>query len=539
MGFRYDWQGASPIKEIDVAVNSAGWLQVVIYAPAAIDDKLADLPLYLAKNGFICYLDEVDGKSVLKIADFGKEERVFDLLRRGGFVFGEPARTEIPDEFAELAISDRIRKDSMKISGILGEIGHIAMIALGALTKDIQRIGVGLFYGTATALPAAFGNGAGAIRFSKLANGLRNYLSKEGYELADPLIKTPEIDFRNRNILTRLWDMIKSHPVQAQNLIALPGNILLTVVGRKESRKNEGKSGKGLIVSGILAAISSLIAIFVPEATPEQIKAYKNKKGFIRSLREDGVMAAIKTAPDSIYMFLSKQPLAVSGSILAAENIFGVDRQALDAARNYKRKSETHPEEPEGKVYFPILSGVMAGAWTSSSAAGALSTKRRNELYETKEAYDALYAQTANLILGAPRNSQDIIVGKAAEYLAAEPDVHVRAEVIEKELRDKVNALRNNPWAKTVVKARETVIPPANTPPAAAVLDNTQSPDRNPPSTTTDNQQTQDLRKTADSQAMQTLKNMQTPPLQAQAGLPKPTLDSATAGTTIQQQVRV
>jgi len=481
MGYRYDWKAAAPIKQIDVKKNAGGWLQVVIYAPETVDDKLSTLPQYLAKHGFICYLDEVEDKSVLKVADFGKEDQLFDTLRSGGFVIGDPTKTEIPDEVPKLSAIANIRKNSMNISGILGEIGHMTMIVLGWLTPikdpkdpanerkhDVKRMAVGAFYGTATALPAVFGTGAGAIRFSQIATGLRGYLAKEGYILADPLITTPEIQFRERSVLTRLWDTLKSHPVQAQNLIALPGNILLTIVGINERRKNKGATGSGYIVSGTLAAISALIAIVVPEATPEQLEAFKKKKGFMKTLRENGVGAAIKIIPDSVYMFIARKPLAVYGTLLALDNGLGIDREAYQTIKHYQDKKNTG--ETEGKLYFPALTTLIAGAWSSSSIVGTLGSKNRDKSFETKEAYDGLYAQTANLILGAPKNVQDQIIKKAAEFLAAEPDVHIRASEIEKELTDKVLSLRKNPWTASVI-ATEKAAEGANIACGGSIID--------------------------------------------------------------------
>lgn len=455
MGYRYSWQEGSAIGQIDVRVNAAGWQQIIIYAPENVTDNLLSLPAYLEKNKVTAYLDEVDGRSVIKVADIEKKDGEFlTLLQKGGFVSGTPNKVEIPDEVPKLGLLGTIRKYSLNVSGLLGELGHAALITQAMFKnekgeRNTKNIATGTFYAISTALPSAFGSGAGAIRFSKITNDLRGYLAKEGFTLSDSLIATPQIKFRDRGILTRFWDSIKSHPVQTQNMISLPGNILLTLSGREESKKTGGASGAGYVISGILAAIGAVIAIVVPEATPERLEELKNRKGFRQTLKDEGLWPAIKTIPDGMYAALSKKPLAFYGGLLATENVFGIDRQFLQVMNRYK-EGQNDPTKKIG-LHDPVLTGVQAFGWTLSSLTGTLGSKKRDKSLETKQAYDGLYAQTANLIIGVPDKLQDLAIHKASEFLAAQPDVHVRAAEIQDELIDKIKILRTNPWTSTVI----------------------------------------------------------------------------------------
>lgn len=460
MGYRYSWQDGSPIRQIDVRRNAAGWLQVVIYAPENVTEKVLTLPNHLEKNKITSYLDEIDTKSVLKIADMGKkDDRFLALLRDEGFVTGPLNKEEIPDETPKLGLLGAIRKYSLNASGILGELGHISLITQGLYKNDqgkrnTKNIATGAFYAVSTALPAAFGSGKGAIRFSRITNDLRNYLNKEGFKLADPLIDTPQIKYRDRGVFSSFWDTVKSHPVQTQNMISLPGNILLAMSGREESAKTGGASGAGYIVSGLLAALGGIIAIVIPEATPEKLEELKNKKGFRQTLKEEGVWAAVKTIPDKIYMGISRMPLVFYGGLLAIENIFGIDRQFVQVMKRYT-EAKHDPTKEKMDIHTPILTGVQAVGWTSSSLTGTLGSKTRDKSLETKEAYDGLYAQTANIILEVPHDFQNLVIHKSAEFLATQPDVHVHASEIGQQLTNKINLLRNNPWTSKVIATEE------------------------------------------------------------------------------------
>lgn len=448
MGYSYNWQESSPLKQIHVAKNAGGWLQVVIYAPDNVDDKLAALPQYLTKQGFITYLDEVDGKHVLKVADFGKkEESVLDALKSGGFISGTATKAKIPDRTEKLGIIANIRKYSMSIGSAFGEIGHASWFTLGALTNDKSKMTVGTLYGTSTALTTAFGTGAGAIRFSEIVSGLHDYLKKEGIELPDPAIRTPEVVFRERNLATRTWDTVKTHPIQTTNTISLPGNALQALGGLQRMRENKSREGFGQLLNGTGAGLSALIASFVPEATPEKIEAYKKHKGFWKSLMEGHVGEAMKILPDSAYMLIARRPLAVQGTLLLADNT-GMIYDALQASKNYKAAKSTG--NGNAKFYIPLLTGITAATWTTASLFTAISSKHRDKSFF---AYDGLYAQAANLLMALPEAERPKVIRKVSEYFSAEPEIHLKQEELERGLQEKMKELANNPWRPNTLPA--------------------------------------------------------------------------------------
>ncbi len=371
MGYRYNWQDSSPIRKIEVEKNPSAKLVATIYAPGQVDEKLATLPEYLTQRGFTCYLDEVDGKNALKIARFGRDEiHLIEVLQAGGFISGETDKTFIPDKDAKLDTISKIRKNSMRFTGVFGDIGHLALGISGALEGDRNRIATSALYSTSATIQALFGTGAGAIRFAKIISEMREHLREDGIELNDPLINTPELDFRQRSFLERTYDFIKTHPIQISQAIGLTGNISLIQSGVREIRA--GGTGYGRILNGTAAALSALVAMFVPEATDEQVEAYQKEKGFWKTLSEGNVGKAIKILPHRTYMMAARKPLAVQGVLLLTDNM----SMLFDAYQT----NQKYKVWKEGGHMPPSLNETVKGLFTGKKATGPYQESHRQRI---------------------------------------------------------------------------------------------------------------------------------------------------------------
>ncbi len=334
MGVRYNWQESSPIKQMEVAKTLAGRVQAIIYAPDNTSDQAATLPQYLAKHGFYCYLDEVGGKNVLKVVAFGKEEgHLLDSLRSGGFIAGEASETSFPDKKIQLSTVDKLRKNSLNITGIFGDVGHAAMMVSGALEGDKNRIATSALYGTSATIQALFGAGADDPYFSQMTSQMRDYLEKKGINLSDPVIKTPEVKYRDRSLRTKVYDFIRRHPIQASQAISLTGNLSLFQSGLREIR-NYG-TGFGRLFAGMVTATSALIVMFVPQATPKELEEHKKEKGVFKTLAEGHVIEAVKKIPHRAFMLIRKSPLAFQGMLLLSDNM-GMLFDAYQTNQKYK-----------------------------------------------------------------------------------------------------------------------------------------------------------------------------------------------------------
>ncbi|HEU5048248.1 MAG TPA: hypothetical protein VFT64_10450 [Rickettsiales bacterium] len=457
MGSRYDWQDpSSPIKQIDVTKNAGGWLQVVIYAPQNFDSKLATLPQYLTKRGYITYGDTVEGQQVYKIADFGKkEEPILDVLRNGGFTAGAPKKSDTPDHIQELTGLEKVRRYSANLSGIFGIAGHALQIVYGKLTGDKNRITAGVLYGTSNMLGAAFGSGAGPIQFSRITSGLHDFLHKEGLTFTEPLIKTPEITYRERTLGHRVWDMAKTHPIQVLNAIALPGNIALLRSGLMEASHRKDmpllkRPGIGTAGAAAVAATSALIAVVIPEVSEEKLDQFRKRKGFLKCLKDGEIGEAFKILPDSVYMFIARKPLAVQGALLLSDNALML-KDAYETSKSYQQNISNGMHRAE-----PPLKWAIASLYSTSSLFTGITTEKRHEYYESPQAYEGLYTQVANLLLTSPRGTTPEIIKHTAAFLAADRDVRIHENQIEQGLTDKIRELQNNPWIKSALKEVDT-----------------------------------------------------------------------------------
>ena len=392
MGIRYNWQESSPIAQLDVAKNPSARLEATIFAPDPPNAKSTSLPEYLAKHGFICYLDEVDGDHCLKVVGFGKNEgHLVEVLKDGNFVTGVPSKNNIRDSIVKLSPIARLRKNAYALAGGFGDIGHLAMAVSGKLEGDNNRIATSALYGTAATIQALYGTGAGAIRFTEMVSDLRDYLAEKGVNLSTPLIVTPEIQYRQRNPLAKMYDFLKKHPVQISQGISFTGNISLFRSGINEIRTNG--TGYGRLFAGAVTATSALIAMFMPEATQYEIEAHKKEKGVFQELKEGHVGTAIKIIPHRVHMFIARSPLAFQGILLLSDNM-GMIFDAFQTNQKYKVWKE-------GGDAPPSLKETIRGALTGKKPEPGHQPSHHERIAAIDEKLSAMHAQNPHTLYDA------------------------------------------------------------------------------------------------------------------------------------------
>ncbi len=521
MGTRYNWQGSSSTRQVEVSKNLIGQREAIIYVPEVIDSKMAALPQYLKERGFICHDDEIKGTNVIKVdLKFLKNEKsLISTIQSGGFVSGPASKIKVPDRTPKLSTFDKLRRYGQNLSGIFGNIGHVALFIQGAFMKDKNLMTTGALYASSASISAVFGSGASALRFTEMVSDWQDYMEKEGYKIADPLMRTPVVQYRERTFFQKVIDWIKNNPIIASQIMGLWGNLTLALSGFREMMMSTRKGfsrfaysapGVDAFISGAAAGTGSLVAILVKEATPKQNEEYKKEKGFWKTLSEGHVKEALKILPHRLHVTLKKSPLSILGIFLLIDNfsmlrrawrtqqtydivlngdpaqgvLSNADRiQALDVElatgvamsanpkeaskqeelvkKNMKKRRELVQQKAgverlrDAHIPYRLFPGITGLFWTAASASQTLATTR-NKALETKEIWEELYTHVTNAIRGLPENQQEEAIEKAAVYFSER--VVPNAEEIEAGIRAKLAVLKQSPWSKAIAAEKSTEV---------------------------------------------------------------------------------
>jgi len=459
MGTRYSWQGSSPIKQIEVVKNLGEQVEATIYAPDAVDSKLAALPQYLTQHGFIPYhLDEVGGKHVIRIVDLDDKEAklIIDALSSDGFVSGQASVTDIDDSIKKLSRSEQLKQNSLNIAGGLGSTGHVAGIVQGAMEGGPQGkslIATSALYGVSSVVNAVYGNGTNVNRFAEMVSRAQDDLAKKGFALPPSSYETPVAQFRKRTLSAKTSYLLKIHPIQIANFIGAAGDVALLNSGVQKFRENlstVGKQEKFLLsarfVNGLLMTTGAVLAMLVPEKTKEEIEEDKKKKGVMQTLGEGKVLEAIKIIPNRVLSLVARKPLAVQGTFLTIGNAFGL----VDTIHVTKNPPPNNP-------LAPAFAWFKSAVYTGSALFNTASSKNAIPSLQKGGKYDSLYAYAANTLLELPENQHEQATKEMASHLAThyKHDLHAQAEEMGAGITSKLEILQKSPWRKNVIAVEE------------------------------------------------------------------------------------
>lgn len=255
---QYKWGQDSAIQRMDVRKLESGNLEAYIHAPSnAGAGELADIPAKLAQKGFKSVADNIGGESLLRVSGFENADDLVQALGDSGCAKGD-CQSDVVGEKEHKAFADKVRKHTVKLSGVFGIIGHAALGAVGVLQGDMKRVATSAFYTTSTLTSAMYGAGEdGGV--SQVVNDMKDYLRDQG-------VKIPEGDDLNADELSKkggvidtLHGYIKKHPLEIGNTVGLMGNVMLTYSGLKGGDKVE----PARTAAGMASMLGALTVILV------------------------------------------------------------------------------------------------------------------------------------------------------------------------------------------------------------------------------------------------------------------------------------
>lgn len=474
---RYTWDtNNSAIGQVDFRVMESGAVEAFLYAPQASDGQLAAVPLELARQGLATVVDSIDGENVLRVTGFKKPEDLVKSLSQSGFIRGE-AKQEVLGEKEHKTFTQKLRKQTVKVSGLFGIIGHASMAVAGILEKDYKRVGTSAFYTLSTSTSAIYGAGKPGAELEKLVTEMKGYLNDQGVEIPKSEKLTAQELAKKGGVIEKLHDFIQRRPIEVGNTVGLMGNLLFTYSGMKD-----GGVGASRAASGIASIIGALTVILVQEKHKGKDKKFE----WPGLEREPGIAAKPLTAeqtakqessrslPRKFADFVQEKPMRFAGLLNLAGNaaMFSDANQIRKKYNNTLNGLEQNISAVEGQLSTSVnpqlqsqhqqllkeyksaqrASKSVACTFTTASAYllatcfTSLSSKSVPSDYNEQETLGKLCAMSAELIAEQPREVRDDAIGKMATFLAKEEKITESREEIIKIINDKVDTLGHSPW---------------------------------------------------------------------------------------------
>lgn len=468
---QYTWGQDSAIARIDVRKLESGSLEAYIHAPStSAAGELAAVPQHLVSKGYSAVPDNINGQDMLRVSGFKKAEDLIGALGEGSYVGGKP-QEQVVGEKEHKSFTDQVRKQTVKLSGLFGIIGHAALGAVGVMEGDMKRVATSAFYTTSTLIPTVYGAGkdGGA---GKVITDMKEYLAKQGVEIPQGDNLTADELAKKGGVIETLHGYIQKHPIEISNAIGLMGNVMLTYSGLKGGEKVEAmRTSAGL--ASMLGALTTILVqekgknsvgqydwpgmenvpgTAAPDMTPEQVAEHQENRSMFgkiadfvqeRPMRTSGLLNVggnLAMLADAHKMHKNAQN-SISDLDARIAGATGDEKESLLAgAAKHKLKANA----------TGVLGYTTAATYLIATAFTSLSSKTKVSDYNEQEMLGKLCAMSANFIMDQPAELRDEVISKSAIYLSKQPDVKQGHAEIVSLLNEKIDALAHSPWAARV-----------------------------------------------------------------------------------------
>lgn len=469
---QYRWNDTSSIQRIDVRKFKSGLYEAYIYAPpAAPAGALQEMPGILKQSGYEAISDNVAGQNVLRVTGFTNEDELFNALNRASYLQGPPRKQEVGSK-ERIPISKKLRQESVKMSGIMGMLGHAAMAVSGVLEKKPALIATSLFYGASTSLPALKGAGNSG-EYQELVRSMKDHLKHEGVEIPQGKELSAEELSKEGGVVEKLKGFVDKYPLQISNAIGSLGNVVLMSASIHQSRKDPNQSlDAGRIAGGLASLVAGLSIALIPEKAPEKPNPANcvwpgsqnddTAPENVICVDKDEIKDQKGLSPKRFVNWVREKPMQFAGAMFFASNAaFGYQGYQMSKAMKAKQGRLASGEvmgEDASALQDEINSDKTAlrFAYTTSAAYflastfTSISSKNPVSDYNEQELLTKLCAYSANLISEMPQDIRDEAITKMAEHLAEQPKVLETKDEIVTIINDKVDKISQGPWVGKV-----------------------------------------------------------------------------------------
>ena len=325
---------------------------------------------------------------------------------------------DVTDDTPFEALSEK----SLTKAGVAYLIGDGSLAMSGLLSGRYKEASSGLLWGVGGLACARYGNPDAEKKLELLSCRLRNYLQRQG--VAIPENPDTKLLCRKDGLVDHIEDFLYKYPSQVLNTAYAIGGLQLFRSGLEHSKRWDAASG-ALISTGALAGL------LIPEKKPDPDHP------------PEGTIEKAKA-------WLQEKPLRISGALYTLNNA------TLVASALGERKAN-----PQQKSY--LFKFLTAASYIFGNAMLAMSSKDHgNALSGGNKAMERLADASARVIAAQAPQIQEALVHEISGFLAAQPDVPLKAEQIAEMLHGKLANVQSHTAAPSPWQARAHAEGPTN-----------------------------------------------------------------------------
>ncbi len=468
---RYCWnQPESALKEVEI-FTPGSQAEAIIYAPEGLSAEiLAEIPAKLRQHGFGVITDEEQGRPVLRVQKFGKQEHLLDVLKQENLIAGNPqTQTNERDTKEKKTFSDI----SVKLAGALYTAADLLVIASGVARKDSAEVVQGVIWGSTGVVLATCGHKDPDQQMSDLYLKLNQYLKNEGVTIPS----TDQLNLEHlggeKGILRKIHGFFCDHPVEFNNTLQAAGGLMMVKAGLNQ--KNNWKATAGAVV---FAGQSG--GMLVEEKPKEEVERDKNKdKGIIggtidwfkeKPLRITGMVIVNNFL--NLYGALGKEKPELEKRLNAHADGFGNNNPfslsgILSGTKESRAKLKTIKEQLKDETLtgaeikklgqlakdLDYQRGMAANTLSSALYMAAnliygASSKDTGVDLKSFGGLDKIYALMAHSASSLPVEEQLPFIDHIAGFLSSQAEVKQSAEAISQAITAKMTSIYHNPFEK-------------------------------------------------------------------------------------------
>ncbi len=280
-----------------------------------------------------------------------------------------------------------------------------------------------VIWGLGGAAMAFFGNRPLEKEFTALEDKLASYLHDQGVKLEGDALEIA-LREKNKSVLKKIEDFAYEYPSEIMHACFALGATGLIQSGLKDFKGPEKKIGT--LGMGISVLTGALAGVLLKEKTPEQLAK----------------LGPPKSTMDKISRWAQGNANKVTSGFYLGNNAFSAvsvyeDHQTYNNP-DYKKFNKKRSEISEFKSLFGWRVAALS---TYIFGAGVLSTTSKSSgvtgnMGDKAKAH--LYADVAEIVRAQPEESQQLMVGMVAEYLATRRELGME-QMEAKDISDHIN----------------------------------------------------------------------------------------------------
>ena len=408
----YKWDEASIIPRVDVRTQNNNAVAYIYAADNADEHSLSELRSQFKNKGWATSSDTRGGKSVLRVSGLNNADELISILTFGRYVNGDARSTSEETTKPPETISQKLKANSLRASGIFYTIGNSLYIASGfARGKDIHQIGTGVAFSAGDVLLTVFGGKDDQRQFTSLLTKYKNHLEKQGVEIPKDSALYAETDTRRDTPLDKSYNFIHEHINKIKASAEVVGGWQYWLAGRDQGNKWKQ-------ITSIIFSLGFGSSIFIPEKKPDPEK--------------------LKNADltEKAWSFVQESPLRIAGWS-------GLSNTILTTYGAFMEKAK-YPGKNFYKYDLATASSMLVG-----NNLYALSNKTTGGSITEEGLISDIYGIAAQVLNRLPEEKRPAAIKATVDFLGERVEIKDSREQIDKLLREKMlQSSKANPWFK-------------------------------------------------------------------------------------------